>query len=241
MIYKRLKNLVKENKKWHKLNHSQLKELEWAQVYHDSIRGNKWLQDLPLNIGRWAGNYPFFYVLNRILMEYKPKSIIEFGLGESSKFISTFLDNYLKDSKHLIIEQSNEWNNFFLQNFTLSTNSEVKVLSLVKKEVKGFETNGYDDIEKLQNKKFDLYIVDGPFGSKNYSRYDILDLANTLTSKDDFIIIMDDFQRKGEQQTTADLEKLFNSKNINIYQKAYIGNKSLMVITSEKYKYAASY
>src|SRR5690606_21955834 len=114
MIINRLKRLVAEYRKNHKKEMALLRELDWANVYHDSIRGKEWLQNLPLNIGRWAGNYTFFYVLNRVLTDCKPNNIIEFGLVESSKFISTFLDNYLIQSSHLVIEQNREW----YKNFT---------------------------------------------------------------------------------------------------------------------------
>ncbi|NEW78272.1 MAG: hypothetical protein GZ086_02365 [Gelidibacter sp.] len=241
MFKKILKNIIEENKKLHRLTYEQLKELEWAHIYHDSIRGKQWLQELPLNIGRWAGNYTFFYVLNRILTEYKPRLIIEFGLGESSKFISSFLDNYLDQSKHLVIEQSQEWKDYFDKSFKLSANSEVRIHDMISKQVKGNETKGYHGIEKIHNKKFDLYIVDGPFGSDKYSRYDIVELAQTLNPSDDFIIIMDDYQREGEKQTVNDLEKLFEKRKITIYSYVYSGNKSFMVLATIKYKYTTSY
>ena len=88
----KIKSLIRENRARQKKILSQTRELEWAHIFHDSIRGKECLQNLPLNIGRWAGNYSLFYLLNRILMDYKPKSILEFGLGESSKFISTYLE-----------------------------------------------------------------------------------------------------------------------------------------------------
>ena len=81
-------------------------EIEWAHVYHDSIRDKPYLQNLSLNIGRWAGNYAFFYLLNRILFETKPKRILELGLGESSKLISVYIENILVNSEHLIFEHN---------------------------------------------------------------------------------------------------------------------------------------
>ena len=240
-MFKRIRKIIEANNKAHKINHNQLKELEWAHIYHDSIRGKKWLEELPLNVGRWAGNYAFFYVLNRILNEYKPKSIIEFGLGESSKFISTCIDNHISESKHVIVEQSKEWSDAFCGNFKLSVNSEIEICNMVTKRVKGFESNGYENIEKLIDKKFDFYIVDGPFGSKNYSRFDIVQFAENLNANDEFIIIIDDFQRVGEQQTFKHLEGLFDSKGIVIHTKMYSGNKDFMVLATNSYKYVTSF
>lgn len=240
MIFKKIKKHLQENKKLHKINNNVLKELDWANVYHDSIRGKQALENLGLNIGRWAGSYPFFYVLNRILNDYKPKNIIEFGLGESSKFISTYVENYLQDSNHFIIEQDEDWKNIFISRFQLTNKSVVKILPIEKKNVKGYTVNCYKDIDKNIHQKFDLYIVDGPFGSDNYSRYDIVLLTEKLTANDEFIIIIDDYDREGEKQTVDELIKMFNQKNINIHKGIYSGVKSVLILASEKYKYIKS-
>ena len=215
-------------------------ELLWASIFHDSIRGKKAVENLPLNIGRWAGGYPFFYVLNRILSDYQPKRILEFGLGESSKFVSTYLDNYLLDSEHIVIEQDVNWKSVFENNFKVSQRTKIKVMPLVTKNYKNFDFNGYENIENEIQSKFDLYIIDGPFGSPKFSRFDIYELAKILTDQDHFIIVIDDYNRKGEQETTHELLKLFENRNIKVYSAVYNGLKSLMVIGSQKYKYIGS-
>ena len=117
MLRKVFKKIKKQFQKKEDVLFLQTKEIEWAHNYHDSIRGISFIETLNLNIGRWAGNYAFFYVLNRILNDYKPKKIIEFGLGESSKFISKYIEFSLKDTKHTIIEQSEEWKDAFVTGF----------------------------------------------------------------------------------------------------------------------------
>lgn len=239
-MFKKLRKLVESNNQLLKANNKLLKELEWAHIYHDSIRGKIPLESLPLNIGRWAGNYTFFYVLNRILFDYKPKNIVEFGLGESSKFISVFIQNYSSESRHLIIEQSREWKEGFLENFKLSKTSEIRVMEMVEKKVHNTVTNGYQNIESIIEEKFDLYIVDGPFGSQKYSRYDIVTLAKKFSPQDEFIIIIDDYQREGERETAGELIKVLEKNNINLHTYIFSGGKSLMVIATEKYKYITS-
>ncbi len=240
MIVKKIKKLIEENRQYHKQQLLLLKELDWANTYHDSIRGKKWLESLSLNIGRWAGNYTFFYVLNRVLTDCKPKNIIEFGLGESSKFISAYLDNYLTESRHLVIEQNIAWQENFTENFKLSKNTEVKICNVVSKQVHGQETHGYKGINQIIDNKYDLYIVDGPIGSKRYSRYDIVEFAKAFASQDNFIIIIDDYNRKGEQETVSDLLSILKEKNIKAQATTYKGSKSLIVIATEKYKYLSS-
>ncbi len=239
-MIKKIKKIIRDQIKLQKLSYSQLKELEWSQIYRDSIRGKKSIETLPLNIGRWAGNYTFFYVLNRILTDYKPKAIIEFGLGESTKFISTFIDNYLKDTTLKTIEHDANWKNQFLKNFKISDNVNIQVLDLVENEVEGYKTNGYLEILNKITTVYDLYIIDGPFGTSNYSRYDIVNLAKTFQSTNEFIIIMDDYHRDGEKQTAHKVIEVLNSKKIEIYTKTYIGNKSVFLIATKQYKYVTS-
>jgi hypothetical protein len=237
----KIKKLIQENRA---LNHEillQSKELEWAHIYHDSIRGNQPIESLNLNIGRWAGNYCFFYVLNRILSDYKPSFILEFGLGESTKFISTYLEHYLIDSNHIVIEQSQEWNDFFTSSFQLSKRSQVIHCQLEKIKVKDFEVNCYSGFDKKITQKFDLYVVDGPFGSPRYSRYDIVTLVNNFEMNDEFIILFDDTNRSGEKDTLADILSVLNSKDIVNYTAHYQGNKRVTLIVSEAYKYSISF
>lgn len=239
-MIKRIKELIKENKERQNKIIAQNEELLWSAVFHDSIRGKKGIEDLSLNIGRWAGNYSFFYVLNRILNDYQPKRILEFGLGESSKFVSTYLDNYLLNSEYLIIEQDADWKAIFENKFTLSPRSSIKVLPLIKKKYKGYDFNGYENIESTITSTFDLYIIDGPFGSPNYSRFDVFALAEKLSKGDEFIIMIDDYDRHGERETVNELLKMFQNKDIDIFRETYKGVKSVTVIVTEKYKYVTS-
>lgn len=216
---------------------AQNNELLWSSIFHDSIKGKPHLENLSLNIGRWAGNYAFFYVLNRILNDYQPKRILEFGLGESSKFVSTFLEHELPSSNHLIIEQSEDWKESFGMRFKLFKNSQVLVCPLEQRMIQGFASNFYKDLDIVVDGVFDLYIVDGPYGSKNFSRYDIVDMIQRVDQNNEFIIILDDFNRKGEKDTFNALLNFFKEKNITIYTANYSGDKDVMVLGTEKYKF----
>jgi hypothetical protein len=240
MIFKKLRYLVTELRINNEILKSQNEELEWAHIYHDTIKDRGWLKNLAISPGRWAGNYSFFYVLVRILSEYKPNNIIEFGLGESSKIISSFLANELQNSKHLIVEQDKNWIKEFKSRFKLSENSAIIHLPLATKTINTFTVNIYADIIEKVKDIFDLYVIDGPFGSENFSRYDICLLAEKLNVNDDFIIIIDDYQRRGEKETAANLVNQLTQKGIKIYTGIYKGNKSQIVLATEKYRFVAS-
>ena len=236
-MIKKIKQLIQENRIEHKKTRTLLQEQAWANVYHDSIRGYDYLEKLPLNIGRWAGGYAFFYVLNRILHDYKPKSILEFGLGESSKFISTCIAHYLQGSIYHIIEQDQNWLETFHDHYKLHPNTRVSVCPLVLKTIKGFESKCYKDFSKVVSKPYELYVIDGPYGSERYSRYDVIEAISHLTAVNDFIILFDDCDRIGEQDTLSDVLAYFKNKEIKVHHALYQGQKNLAVVGSSKYPF----
>lgn len=235
-----LRNFFKESARFQVESLAQSRELEWAHIYHDSIRGKAFLQDLGLNVGRWAGNYSFFYILNRILSDYKPKGILDLGLGESSKFISTFLTHYLEDSHHAVVEQDSEWIKAFSKRFTLSERSRIMHCPLVEAHIKGYPTFSYQDFEVKVTEDFDLFIVDGPFGSDRFSRYDIVSLVEKFEKGKEFILIMDDSHREGEQDTILDICSVLSKKGIGFHRGDYSGTKQNTVLATGKYRFAVS-
>jgi len=245
---KKIKNILDRNFKFHQQNFdlnkkilNQNEELLWAEIYHDSIKGKGELENLSLNIGRWAGNYSFFYVLHRILSTCKPKRILELGLGESSKFISVFISDYLTKTDHLIIEQSIDWKNQFIEQFNLSSNSKIKILPIELLDIKGHAVNSYKGFDHEINGLFDFYLIDGPFGSYNFSRYDIINLIKEFPKDHEFVILFDDYDRKGEQQTVKTLIEILNNNGIKNYKAIYKGLKTQIIIASEKFKFVENF
>ncbi|WP_158844274.1 hypothetical protein [Algibacter sp. L1A34] len=236
----KIRKLIRENRAFQETQVKYLKELEWAQIYHDSIRGQEGIKDLSLNIGRWAGNYTFFYILNRVLKDYKPLNILELGLGESSKFISTYLDTYLANSNHLIIEQDKSWASAFERQFLLSKRSKIEICSIIEKNIHEFPVKIYENLEPKIENDYDLYVVDGPHGSPRFSRYDIVSIVKGISLGHEFVIIFDDYQRQGEKDTFYELQSVFKEKGITIYHETFFGFKEVKIITTEKYKYCCS-
>ena len=124
MIIKKIKSLLNEFRARLDDNNKAIKEVEWANIYHDSIRDNDELQKLSLKIGRWAGNYSFFFLVHRILKDFQPRKIVEFGLGESSKFISTYNKSVGNTFEHVVIEQDDNWKSIFNNSFQ---NQNIKI------------------------------------------------------------------------------------------------------------------
>lgn len=238
MIIRKIKSLLNEFRGRLDENKNLLKEIEWANIYHDSIRDNDELQKLSLKIGRWAGNYSFFFVLHRILKDFQPQKIVEFGLGESSKFISTYNRSIGNPHEHIVIEQDESWAILFNKSFA-NENITVQHHPLQRKAIKSHEYNGYENIENIPTDA-DFYLIDGPFGSPHYSRYDILYVLKKIKLDHEFIFVLDDYNRIGEQETAEEILKMFKEKGKQVYSSKFEGGKSQFMVVTEKYKYALS-
>jgi 16S rRNA G966 N2-methylase RsmD len=236
-MLKRIKGLLNENRNLHSENKRRLKELDWANVYHDSIRGDDWINKTSLNIGRWAGGYPFFYVLTRILKDTKPKRILELGLGESTKVISKFIENCNQNATHLIIEHDENWKNTFSEKFSLAKQSNIRICPLIDVNVHGYSNKMYENFETVAFGDFDFIVIDGPFGSNNYSRYEIISKIKEFDSNNDFIILFDDTNRKGELETVQKIEEQLNLLDVPFYSATYEGLKSCTLICSKSFRF----
>jgi hypothetical protein len=218
----------------------EIREGVWAHIFHDTIKDRVWLRELSISPGRWAGNYSFFYLLVRILSDYKPKRILEFGLGESTKVISAFLRNDLSDSKHDVLEHDVSWIHGFSNRYSLNHQTKINHFPLADVDVKGFPVCSYKDMEQQITELYDFYVVDGPLGSDNYSRYQIFNLLNNANEDSQFVVLFDDYNRDGEQETIEDVKEMLTHKNIKFYTGIYHGVKSQIVIATEQYRFATS-
>jgi hypothetical protein len=173
-------------------------------------------------------------------MDFRPQHILELGLGESSKFISTYLDNYLLDTTHTIIEHNDVWAKGFSENFEISARSQIRIFPLQEIDIDGHKCTVYKDLEQSLTSNFDLYVIDGPLGSSRFSRFDLMHLVKRLGEGDEFIIIVDDYNRLGERDTVDLALKELSLIGVPHFQRIYEGAKKQIVIASSKYRLATS-
>lgn len=201
----------------------------WANVYHDTINNTNWLNNKSVSPGRWAVSYVVLYVLYRILDEIKPQSILECGLGQSSKLTIQYADSHKADLT--ICENNSDWLAFFQRQFP-TADIYTKILDTeminVVPEYESRTYVGFDNV--IKNKKFDLVLIDGPLGSQHYSRPEVLSVVNNLDKS--FVILMDDMNRVGEQETFEALKNKLRENNIDFKEGFYESDKKLGLICS---------
>lgn len=135
MRIRNLKELVKKTV-------NSISELQWANVFHDTIQGYEWYNVSSLSLGRWAVGYNYAYAVSRILQEIHPRSILELGLGQSTKIISSYVEYYRgKNPEGMgiydIVEHNKEWVDFFCKNSCVSDVGTVHIREMIESQREG--------------------------------------------------------------------------------------------------------
>jgi len=227
-----LKNLSKQND-----------EILWANIWRDTVPGIKWLAEFPIGIspGRWAVGYNYIYIVTRILDDIEPHKVLDIGLGISSKLISNYFNyNHFEEGEHLIFEHDQTWVDFYLKKNRLSPQSRICIQTLVEKNKDGYLYHAYENISgDVKGKKFSFISIDAPFGSEKYSRRDIVDFLPDILEKN-FVIIIDDANRKGEMDTVYEIQSVLKQNKIGVVGGVYSGMTDCYLIASENYKFLVS-
>lgn len=214
-------------------------EVVWAEVFNNTITKSEWLINQQFSPGRWAAGYPMLYSLYRILDEFRPKSLLELGLGQTTKMITQYAK--LNDIKqHFAIEHDPKWIDFFVNNTKVAEKTEVIQCDLGLSEFnEDSEVVIYEGFaDKLKGKKFDFIVIDAPFGgkAKKYARIDILQLLPEILSET-FVVVWDDTNRIGEQNSIKEFVKILEYNNIAYSSGVYTGEKQTKIFVSEDLKF----
>lgn len=85
--------------------------------FFDMSRSVEWMERLSLVAGEWAVSYDYMYIMLRVLLAMKPQSILEMGLGQSSKILARYQMH--EGCRYDICEQDEKWYRFFVSEFEM--------------------------------------------------------------------------------------------------------------------------
>lgn len=203
-----------------------------ANRFHDSIIDSPWLKYRGFSMGGWAIDYGFAYILFRVLNAVKPVNIIECGLGQSSKLVHQYANYY--GAKAITCEQDADWITFFNQGKDGEYLINIKILEVEYVKYNGFETLSYKGFdEAFKGEKFDLLVIDGPWGSDHYSRSQLISCVKNNINYDRFCILLDDYERTGEQETIEEVKDVLSRKNVPFVCRVYGSEKQMFLICSK--------
>ena len=218
------------------------KEILTAQIFNNLILQKEWIKNKEFIPTKGAATYSFLYILLLILEKIQPKNILEFGLGQTTVLTTQYAKYKNPDAILSVIDHDEAWINAMSEQLPTAEN-----IKIIKRDLEQFSLNNtqndkyYNLQEITSDKKFDFIIIDGPYGfDRLYPRTNILDLIpNNLA--EDFVIILDDAERVGEQNTAKLIFEKLDENNIQYYKFYQRATKSQLVITSEKYKFISFY
>lgn len=221
-----------------------IRESVWAATFQQAVSTpSEWLRDTSFAPGRWAVGFPFLYVLYRTLNEMRPTSILELGLGQSTRMIGQYAAHY-ENVSHRVVEHDAKWVEFWKRSNPDISNTQIEMLDLtmVRHPAATHEVRCYAGFkEAIDDRKYDLISIDAPFGydMTDIARIDALSLMpNQL--KDSFAIIIDDYNRTGEQGMTKLLDTKLEQAGIPHHQGIYRGEKNTAVIASDDLTFLCS-
>lgn len=203
-----------------------------ALKFNSTIIDSKWFIHKGISPGGYAVDYTFFYTLYRVLESFMPQNILEFGLGQSSKMIHQYAAFFKVNA--ITIEHDSNWSVFFEKSKVGDYAVNIKHLDLENIEYKGTSTQTFRNcVKELGGKKYDLILIDSPIAlNKNYSRVEVIDIANSCLS-DNFVIMIDDYNQKSIQNTAKEVFDVLKGKGVNFVYGIYKGEKDHILITSD--------
>lgn len=214
---------------------AQVKELNWANVFHDTIKKSTWLKNKSFSPGRWAVGYGFLYVMYRVLNEIKPKCILDLGLGETSRMISQYAVHY-KGVRHLVLESDEEWVEFFKKRHHLPPTTEIRLCPYEMKAYNKVSVRSFSGfMEAIGENIFDFVVIDAPLtrAMTTYARVDFLEALSTNFSQEKGILMLDDTQFGVIQNT----RNLFLERLTEFEHAEYVGEKRFSILCPQSMKW----
>jgi 16S rRNA G966 N2-methylase RsmD len=176
-----------------------------------------------------AANYGLLYGLFRAISDAGCRNVLELGAGQTSLLLDA-MSREIPDLKIASVETNKEWRD----RISRKVAHQVIYSDLCSKPLFDVEAQCYRDLGALEGRKFDLVVVDGPTGSKRHSRWTSLEIL-TKHLCDEFIVIFDDAERDGEQDT---IKRFMTLARGDVGYSTILAAKCQFIAFSPKYRIA---
>jgi len=147
------------------------------------------------------------YILNEIIINHR-QSILEFGSGLSTIIMARLIKKNKLKANIITVEHNEEWAKILKK--YLEDEDLLQFVKIVRVDLKEIDTSlgavYWYDYYKVSNiikeMKFDLIIIDGPPANNSNIKFSRLPALEKLDNsfKSDYCLVLDDVNRKGEQQ-----------------------------------------
>jgi hypothetical protein len=179
-----------------------------------------------------ASNYGLMYIIFRIANELRPTSVLDVGAGQSTILWNRLL-NLAWIQRVLTVESDQEW----AQHTASRADHEILCSPLNTYRIGGRDVQTYDWESIRARGPFDVVLCDGPRGTQRYSRFGVVDLVDSGLPED-FVIVIDDAERTGEQDTISSIVETLRGKERRFGFGYVRGQKNQAIIAAGKFERA---
>jgi hypothetical protein len=184
----------------------------------------------PLYPAGSGANYSLLNSIFRACFELPITKVLEFGAGQSSLLLDSIASQRREKLTVTTLEEDPNWAEWMGRRVS----HEILLRSLEQRTIRGRSTLSYSGIDNLPT-GVDLLIIDGPKGTARFSRWAGLEAADRCLSEE-FLIIFDDADRKGEQDTIRELLRTIR-KPVGTHR--VFAAKSQFLVFSDSFRAAA--
>lgn len=186
------------------------KDVVAIDLFRSLQEKHPWLDVSVLPVGG-AADHKLLYVLSKVLVEHEPRSVIEFGAGQSSRI----LDAYSRQGqgKTVTVEHDAEWAR------TVSNEKKADSHRVVYCPLKSYESDKFGEYAwynladtALSDDGFQLFLIDGPVGTDRFSRVGIVDHFHLWKGRE-WGLIWDDLQRPGDLESSIAFLKRYEIRS----------------------------
>lgn len=182
------------------------REIVFQGIVHREL-GRLGIDELPLYPLRSAATYSYLYLLLRAVQELPDLRILELGAGQSTRLLDRLKDRFGLELTTL--EHDSGWQ----QRVQSQVDTQVLIAPLMNRTLRGHACDGYDPSVLTEGSRFNVLLVDGPRSSRTRSRWGCLEFMENWL-EDEFLIIFDDAERRGELQTIAAALQLLDQRGV---------------------------
>jgi predicted O-methyltransferase YrrM len=205
-----------------------LREIKMGLTFVQSLEDVEWVESKNFSPSGWSANFSFLYVLLRVLNDFCPTSILELGVGQTTKLTSQFA-NHNPNIALTVVDHDKYWIDLMLKKIKVTKNMMFLELPLCPAEFNDKKTMVYKDLAKnVDDKKFDFIIVDGGDGDYRTSFFDLI----PKNLKKSFVIILDDFHYADKKETVKALQTILKNFDIKYDTLIVKGQKQQFVVFS---------
>jgi len=223
--------------------HALLRNARWTNPAMEIVYRELFLRDLRrleiedefYPIGA-AANHSLLYVITRAFTEFPVANVLELGCGQSTRLLARLNRRLNRAAAIRSVDHDPDW----AERLRAAVGHQVVVAELTRKTIDGFTFPHYAEGYFDRAMKYDFVIVDGPVvrdAATAMTRLGCLDVVETALAPD-FIVVVDDAERKGEGILTDRLRALLRRKGIPFGETSVVAAKRQHIFSGGQYRAA---